>query len=97
MAAMTKAVILTNKSDWDAWLFGVKIIARASQIWDYINPDILIEPNIPRLPVKPTLDKINQDKLTILDLDLTERETYKLLLADYREELAITNQIYNGL
>jgi len=97
MAATTKAVILTNPSDWDAWLFGVKIIARGSQIWDYINPDILIEPNIPRLPMKPTPDNVNQDKSTILELDLSERETYRLLLADYKEELAITNQIYTGL
>ena len=97
MAAITKAVILTNPSDQDAWLFGVKIIARASQIQDYINLDILIEPIIPRLPIKPTPDNVNQDKLTILKLDLTERETYKLFLADYKEELAVTNQIYDRL
>ena len=36
---------------------------------------------------------INLDKRSIFDLDREEKETYKLLMTEYREDLAIAKQV----
>ena len=97
MSNTTKQVILNSPTNQELWLFIVKTIADRGDVWKYINPDLPQDPAVPPRPVKPTPDLVNADKLTILDLDLVERETYKLLLADYKEELVVVKQIHDSL
>jgi hypothetical protein len=40
---------------------------------------------------------VNQAKASILTLDLVEKETYKLLLTVYKEDLAIAKQVLNTI
>jgi hypothetical protein len=93
----TKAVILDQPSHWEPWLFVVKTIADGGDTWKYINPDLNAEPVIPIRPEKPTPQNVNPTKTSLLELDATEKETYKLFLADYKEDLAVAKQILDTI
>ena len=96
-ATTTKAVILDQPSHWEPWLFVIKTIADGGDTWKYINPDLNTEPVIPRRPNKPTPQSINPAKTSLLELDAIEKETYKLFLADYKEDLAVAKQVLNTI
>jgi hypothetical protein len=96
-ATTTKAVILDQPSHWEPWLFVVKTIADGGDTWKYINPDLNTEPVIPTRPEKPTTQSINPDKTSLLELDTAEKETFKLFLADYKEDLAVAKQILDTI
>jgi hypothetical protein len=44
-----------------------------------------------------TLKDVNLEKTSLLALDLAEKETYKLLLTVYKEDLAIAKQVLNTI
>src|SRR5271169_837153 len=89
----TKAVILDQPSHWESWLFVVKTIADGGDTWKYINPDLNTEPVIPIRPEKPTPWNVNPPRTSLLELDATEKETFKLLLVAYKENIAVAKQV----
>ena len=93
----TKAVILDQPSHWEPWLFVVKTIADGGDTWKYINPDLDTEPIVPNRPEKPTPQEVNPAKTSLLALDALEKETFKLLLSMYKEDLAIAKQVLNTI
>jgi Reverse transcriptase (RNA-dependent DNA polymerase)/Pol polyprotein, beta-barrel domain len=93
----TKAVILDNPSDWEPWLFVVKTIADGGDTWKYIDPSIEPEPVVPGRPEIPTPKDVNPAKTTILELNAAEKETFKLLMTIYKEDLAIAKQILDTI
>src|SRR4030081_3639738 len=93
----TKTVILDQPSDWEPWLFVVKTIADGGDTWKYLDPDLDTEPIVPNRPGKPTPQEVNPAKASILELDLAERETFKLLLSMYKEDLAIAKQVLDTI
>lgn len=52
---VTSDVILQGQSNWELWIFVVKRIAEAGDVWEYINPD---QPHQslhkPEKPIRPT-------------------------------------------
>jgi hypothetical protein len=88
----TKTIILDLPSDWESWIFVVKTIANGGDVWKYINPDLGIEPIVPSRPEMPTPSGINPTKTTLPELDLAEKETFKLLLAIYKEDQSTVKQ-----
>lgn len=44
-----------------------------------------------------TLKDVNPTKTSLLTLDVAEKETFKLLLTIYKEDLAITKQVLNTI
>jgi len=93
----TKTVILDQPSNWEPWLFVVQTMAEGGDIWEYINPDLDTDPIIPNRPQKPNPQDVNATKNTLIALDAPERETFKLLLANYKEDLAVTKQILDTI
>lgn len=93
----TKAVILDQPSDWESWLFVVKTIANGGDTWRFIDPDLELEPVVPNRPEKPKPQSVNPAKTSLLELDATEKETFKLLLSDYKEDLAIAKQVLDTI
>jgi hypothetical protein len=89
----SKSVILDQPSHWEPWLFVVKTIADGGDTWQYMNPDLLLEPTVPIRPVLPTPKDVNPTKTTLLELDQAEKESYKILLSIYKEELAVAKQV----
>ena len=90
-------MVLDQPSYQEPWLFVIKTIAKGSDAWKYLNPELDIEPIVPNRPKIPTLIDVNQEKTSILALSTQEKESYKLLLAMYKEELANTKQIHNTI
>jgi len=88
MAATTKTVILDLPSHWDSWIFVVKSIADGGDVWQYINPDLEAEPAIPIRPAKPTAQNVNPAKSSTTTLTSLELDMFKVLLTEYREDLA---------
>jgi hypothetical protein len=93
----TKAVILDKPSDWEPWLFVIKTIANGGDTWRYMDPDLEVEPTIPIRPEMPTPKDVNPDKTTLVSLSIEEKETFKILLAIYKEDLAVTKQVLDTI
>src|SRR5438034_3587424 len=96
-SSTTKTVILEQPSHWESWLFVIRTIADGGEAWKFIDPDLDIEPGIPNRPEMPTAMDVNPDKTSILQLTGPEKETFKLLLAMYKEELANTKRILDTI
>jgi hypothetical protein len=48
-------IVLQGQSNWELWIFVMKRIAEARDVWEYINPDQLLTPlPKPEKPVRPT-------------------------------------------
>jgi hypothetical protein len=47
-------LILQGQSNWELWIFVVKRIAEAGDVWEYIDPDQIYRPlQKPEKPVQP--------------------------------------------
>jgi hypothetical protein len=71
---VTSNIILQGQSNWELWIFVVKQIAKAGDVWEYIDPDRLhrslpkpekpvwlaLTVNADGLPVKPTQQALLQ-------------------------------------
>jgi hypothetical protein len=93
----TKTVILDQPSHWEPWLFVVKTIADGGDTWKYIDPDLNTEPIVPNRPEKPNPQDVNPSKTSLLTLNTEEKETFKLLLSMYKEDLAIAKQVLDTI
>jgi hypothetical protein len=93
----TKAVILDQPSHWESQLFVVKTIADGGDTWKYINPELDTELVVLNRLEKPTPQDVNPVKTTLLALDAIEKESFKLLLSMYKEDLAISKQVLNTI
>ncbi len=96
-SSTTKTVVLDEPSDWEPWLFVIKTIADGADTWPYIDPDLPEEPAVPIRPEMPKITDINPQKNTLSQLDTTKKETLKLSLAMYKEDLANTNKIFDTI
>jgi len=97
MAATTKTVILDQPSHWEPWLFVIKTIANGGDTWKYLDPDLNTEPIVPTRPEMPKPKDVNPVKTTLLELDAAEKETFKLLITMYKEDLAIAKQVLDTI
>jgi hypothetical protein len=62
---VTSDIILQGQSNWELWIFVVKRIAEAGDVWEYIDPDRLHHPlPKPEKPVRPALT-VNADGLPV--------------------------------
>src|SRR5438067_8113837 len=93
----TKTVILDQPSHWQSWLFVMKTIADGGDVWKYIDPDLELEPAVPSRPEKPSPKDVNPAKTTLLTMDAVERESFKLLLLMYKEDLAEAKQVLDAI
>src|SRR5436189_5050591 len=96
-SSTSKTTVLDQPSHWEPWLFVIKTIAEGGDAWKYLNLELDIEPIVPNRPKIPTPIDVNQEKTSILALSTQEKESYKLLLAMYKEELANTKQILDTI
>jgi hypothetical protein len=97
MAATTKTVILDLPSHWDSWIFIVKSIADGGDAWKYVNPGLDSEPVIPSHLEKPIAKDVNPAKTSTTSLTPLELDMYKVLLTEYREDLATVKQVLDTL
>ena len=92
-----KTITLEKPSDWDSWIFVVKSIANGRDAWKYIDPSLNLEPVIPICPIQPSAQDVKQDASSVVDLQPAELEKYKVLLAEYREQLANVRQVLDSI
>ncbi|OCL02306.1 hypothetical protein AOQ84DRAFT_252349, partial [Glonium stellatum] len=80
-------VILSSPSDWDEWIEVIKTKAIVGKVWKYVDPYIKRE-DLPSLvePSRPTAEDINKDKAKISQLDVGEKETFRVLQEEYKED-----------
>ena len=54
-------IILQGRNNWELWIFVIKRIAEAGDVWDYIDPDRVVQPlQKPEKPLRPSVN-INED------------------------------------
>lgn len=87
-------IILTTGCDWRPWLFVVKTMAIGGNVWQYINPDqITVQPEPTRPFLSNTSDaSSNASHTTLASLSSDEREIFKLIYSQYKEDLAVAKQ-----
>ncbi|QUC18338.1 uncharacterized protein UV8b_02579 [Ustilaginoidea virens] len=84
-------VFLRDRMDWPSWIDDVSAIARALDIWQYVDPDSRTEPMEPLMPFMPSKPKPEHlpvreqdesDKVYDLRVE-RERNYYALLMREY--------------
>ena len=61
MSKASSALILQGPHNWELWIYTVKRLAEAGDVWGYINPDLL-HPAILSKPPQPTqIHAANED------------------------------------
>ncbi|KAF2726954.1 hypothetical protein EJ04DRAFT_412585, partial [Polyplosphaeria fusca] len=86
-------VILEGHTNWDLWIFVVKRIAKAGDVWEYVNPDGSHQsPQKPEKPVRPMANMIYliKDQPKLHDQLRMLRDLYSPTTADqeYRVQKA---------
>jgi hypothetical protein len=94
MAATTKSVTLDSPANWKPWYYVTKSVATDGEVdvWQYVNPDLAVEPAQPTEPQEPTPELINASKQTVQTLDSTELNLYRMLTTTYNTRLRLYEQ-----
>lgn len=91
---MNHNLILTTSCDWRPRLFVIKTMAIGGNVWKYIDPDqedFLPEATRPVPPRASEASNITGHN-TLISLTPDERDIYKLLYSQYKEDLASAKQ-----
>ena len=77
------SVILREPDNWSKWLFTRKISADRNSLWEYVDPDLLLErlkkledERPKELEVRRFRTPLPDEQIDILDLTATELATY---------------------
>jgi hypothetical protein len=94
MAATTKSTTHDSPTNWKPWYYVTKSIATDGEVdvWQYVNPDLAVEPAQPTEPQEPTPISINASKQTVQELDPTELNLYRMLTTTYNTHLRMYEQ-----
>jgi len=81
------SVILNGPNDWSEWIEIVKTKAKASEIWELVDPSIA-KTALPAFqePILPRPANVNPAKTTISSLDTDEKEELQVLRQDYKRK-----------
>lgn len=71
------AVILNKPSDWEEWIFMVKVRAQPLDTWQYLDPDRTVSLGVPA-NLAPLPSQVKEGA-TLLDLSSTELTWLKML------------------
>jgi hypothetical protein len=58
-------------------------------VWRFIDAELNSAPEVPFRPTKPTIHEIKASATSLVNLSVEERELYKLMLADFKEDQQI--------
>ena len=59
--SVSSDIILQGRNNWELWIFVIKRIAEAGDVWDYIDPDRVVQPlQKPEKPLRPSAN-ISED------------------------------------
>ena len=72
-------------------------MAEGGNTWTYLDPGLAAEPNVPNRPIMLIPQDVNPAKATLLALDAAKKETFKLLLLVYKEDLAVAKQVLDTI
>ena len=92
----SKPVVLVHSNTWEPFLFVVETMASTSKrdIWKFIDPSLHAKPTLPTLADPPTATSVVAKKTTLVELTANERDAYKLLYQNYRDDnLRISTQL----
>jgi hypothetical protein len=67
-------------------------MAEGSDVWRFINLKLSSPSLVPSKPTKPTAQMIKKSATSLVDLNVEERELFKLILADFKEDELINKQ-----
>jgi hypothetical protein len=91
------SIILETYRDWRDWFTSVKKVAKSRQILDFIDPDLAVPPVQLIRPHKPTYFNVQTDCQAYSDLTKANKETFKVLLSEYRLEREDFNRTNKAL
>lgn len=103
------SVILDKSQDWDKWLAVIKRKAQTTNVWQYINPDLKIQPEMPKEPSLPSVTQVKQGATTYSDITTDQdlrvlnflRDDYKINQRKYDQTFTalanVSNTIINSI
>jgi hypothetical protein len=98
MDTTVKAPIILNQSDdWPLWFSQVRTLAIVKDVWNYVNPDLPSEPELPTRPIRPTVQAIDPRAISDDQFDDKQRERWREKRRDYELDLRDYNQINTAI
>ncbi|KAL2836304.1 hypothetical protein BJY01DRAFT_59233 [Aspergillus pseudoustus] len=96
MATIRASIILNSRDDWRGWYNQIRSLAKARDIWEYIDPDTAAEqlPDIPRRPQIPELGR-NEDE-NRWKMKMQHYTMQKNEYDEVRRGLAAVNELIHG-
>lgn len=89
------SVILNSRDDWRAWYDNIRSLAKARDVWEYINPDTRKEelPELLKEPEIPDIDKLPEPQWKIhMQLWTARTNKYEKI----KRGLAVVNEAIRG-
>jgi hypothetical protein len=77
VSSVKMPLTLSSSSQWNKWLFYVKIEASDLDVWQYLDPDQL--ELLLKQPIEPTYSSVKEDAIRFSELDTDERQEYQAL------------------
>lgn len=90
-------VILKTSADWEMWINFIRVNARIEEIWDFMNPNLPVEPELPQVPLRPKPSSIKHGALTAADLDEKQLKLFELTMNNYYKDVAVYTKTKEAL
>lgn len=94
--ATNSTVILDTPTNWKPWIFIIRNLAQGHNVWEYLDPDDKTPLEVPDRLLRPQPSDIAQGK-TLATFTASERELYKLMYQDYKDEDTEVLRIHTGI
>jgi hypothetical protein len=94
-AATKVSIILKSRDDWRAWYDNIQSLAKARDVWEYINPDTKKEelPQLPKEPEIPDIEELPESQWKIhMQLWTARTNKYEKI----KRGLAVVNEAIRG-
>ena len=75
--------MLNSADNWRLWYNQIRQVAEREGVWRYFDQSRAEMP-VPQEPIKPSVSDVSEMAFSLRDLDAEGRETWKMLLTDYR-------------
>ena len=90
------SVVLKSQNDWRAW-YDIKTTAVTRHVWDYINPDLPVQPFEPQPPVEPGFHLVKTGVRNVTEFSAEEYEAWKRLIKDFDRRNTQYKEVFRNL
>ena len=93
ITAQRVTVVLNTQNNWEEWLEIVKSKTYKNEIWDFVNPSTpKTGLSTLEMPTESKISDVDPAKTCISKLEDLEKDTYRMLIHQYKQKVKIYDQ-----